>query len=298
MCGNPTLPEASEACCAFGSTTATRNSKYDGERMPFGAAVDRCKAMSKNICDFNHVSGDYQKVAHTYYWTSDDCQIRLKIKDDGMVTIVHQTFDSPNQVPHIRDGNENWFKVYWEDGNYPKASNECDGLCKVVDGDTCLCGTSVSKSRGFGTVPGSVEVILEKLFIGFPDPNIINTESYVSTYDPITGITTHLKDGSFDTSTVFEFSDVKGRTFFVKNSVETVQVRSLGNEYTSYSLGYSFRNAPQFMSFVPYGEYYIQIMANTSVRNLHSSIRYRNPTSFSCSSISYYLLLLHRIYRP
>ena len=143
-----------------------------------------------------------------------------------------------------------WFKVYWDGNNFPKAINECDGLCQVVEGDACLCGTTVSKSRGFGGVPSSLEEILEKLFIGFPDPNIFNSDSYTPTYDPQTGVTTHVKDGSFDSSTVFEFSDNKGRQFFIKNSVETVQVRSLDNGYT----GYSFRNAPQFMSFVPTGE--------------------------------------------
>ncbi len=255
MCGNPSLPEASEACCSFGSTTASRNSNYDGERMPFGTASDRCTDVSKKICDFSRVDGVYHKIGYSYFWTSDECLIRVKVKGNGMVTIVHQTYDTISsdtavQVPHMRDENENWFKVYWDNDNYPTASNECDGLCQVVEGDSCLCGTSVSKSRGFGGPPGSVDEILERLFIGFPNPNIVNSESYSSTFDPKTGVTIHLKDGVYDTYTVFEFSDEKGRQFFVKNSVETVQVRTLENSYT----GLSFRNAPQFMSFVPTGE--------------------------------------------
>ncbi len=256
MCGNPVLPEASEACCSFGSATAYRNSKYDGERMSFESASERCKEDSKDICDFAGLRGDYHKIRYAYYWTSQDCFIRVKIKNDGWVTIVHQTYDTiasdtAFQVPHMRDENENWFKVYWTDDKYPKAENQCDGVCDVVDGDSCLCGTSVSKRRGFSGVPGSVEEIVEKLFIGFPNPNVYNSESYTATYDHKTGVTTHVKDNLFDSSTVFEFSDDKGRDFFVKNSIETVQVRGLQN---GLSTGYSFRNAPQFMSFVPTGE--------------------------------------------
>ncbi len=256
MCGNPVLPEASEACCSFGDTRAYRNSKYDGERMPFGTASSRCQEDAKDICDFSYVYGDHHKVRYSYYWTPNKCLIRVKIKSNGMLTVVHQTYDTissdtATQVPHMRDENENWFKVYWDNNNYPKAENECDGLCEVVDGDSCLCGTSVSKTRGFAGVPDSVEEIVEKLFIGHPDPNIFDSESYTGTYDPKTGVTTHLKENKVDSSTVFEFSDDKGRRFFVKNTVENVLVRSLeGNDYT----GYSFRNVPQFMSFVPTGE--------------------------------------------
>ncbi len=250
MCGNPNLVEAAEACCSFGSLTASRNSNYDGERMSFATAMNRCNAVSKNICDFYRVEGPSHKISYNFFWTSDDCQIRVKIGNDGMVTIVHEPFDSTHIELHVGIENENWFKVYWEGDKYPTALNGCDGICSVVNGDSCLCGTSVSKTVGFRKPPSSVDEILKKLHIGSLNPKIIDSDAYSSTYDPETGVTTHLKDEIFDSSTVFEFSDDKGRTFFVKNSAENVQVRSLKNGYS----GYSFRNAPQFMSSVRYGK--------------------------------------------
>ncbi len=250
ICGNPTLIEAAEACCNFGSVAASRNFNYDGERMSFATAEKQCNAVSKNMCDFSYVNGPRHQTNYNFFWTSDDCQLRVKIGNDGMVTVVHEPFDSTNVEMHVGIENENWFRVYWEGDKYPTALNGCDGLCRVVNGDSCLCGTAVSKTIGFRKPPNSVEEILEKLFIGSLDPKIIDSNSYSSTYDPETGVTTHLKDETFDSSTVFEFSDDKGRTFFVKNSIETVLVRSLNNVYS----GYSFRNAPQFMSFVRWGK--------------------------------------------
>ena len=47
-CANPLLAVASEACCSLGSTTATRNYIYDGERLTFASAKARCVNDSKN----------------------------------------------------------------------------------------------------------------------------------------------------------------------------------------------------------------------------------------------------------
>ncbi len=252
MCGNPVLPEASEACCPFGSTDASRNLKYDGERMTLESAEGRCEEIGSSICSFYKVDESAYHKKSNYFWTPDTCNIHLKINSDGMVTIIHQpAIDASNKVLHLDENNENWFRVYWRDGTYPKAVNECDGACEVVNGDSCLCSTSVSKSRGFGRTPGSVEEMLDKLFIGFPDPSIVDSENYSSSLDSDSGITTHLKNGMFDLNTAFEYTDDKGRHFFVKNSVETVQVRGLSSGTFT---GYSFRNAPQFMSFVPSGK--------------------------------------------
>ena len=249
MCGNPALDEASEACCSFASTTATRNAKYDGERMRFSTATERCKEVSKNICDFSSVGGDRHKISN-YFWTSDDCQLRLKIRSDGMIAIIHQPFDSSNRVQHLEDNNENWFRVYWKGDKYPNALNDCDGVCEVVNGNSCLCGSSpVSKSIGFSSTPATVKELLGKLHIGFPDPSIFDS-NYTSSFYPDSGITVHLKNDLFDSTTAFEFLDKKGRRFFMKNSIETVRVHGVTSGYT----GYSFRNAPHFMSFVPSGK--------------------------------------------
>eukprot|EP00554_Chaetoceros_debilis_P007442 CAMPEP_0194077066 /NCGR_PEP_ID=MMETSP0149-20130528/3732_1 /TAXON_ID=122233 /ORGANISM="Chaetoceros debilis, Strain MM31A-1" /LENGTH=4275 /DNA_ID=CAMNT_0038757959 /DNA_START=113 /DNA_END=12940 /DNA_ORIENTATION=+ len=246
MCGNPNLIEASGACCSFGKTTADQVSRYDGERLPYESAKERCNDESQFLCNFSEVN-DYYNEKDLFFWTPSDCQIRMKINGAGMVTVVHQPYDGSTRVYHLDEDNENWFKVYWKDDSYPKAANGCDGLCDVIDGHTCLCGTSVSKGRGFRSAPSSVDDLLEILFIGAFDPQISDPESYSSTVDPTTGITTHLKNGVFDSTTIFEINDDKGRHYFVKNSIETVNLISVDDGFS----GYSFRNAPHFMSFVP-----------------------------------------------
>jgi len=250
MCANPKLPDASEACCDFlSSFRATRNSKYDGERMVLATATDRCEQDSREVCDFNRIDGDRHKNS-MYFWTSDDCYVRVKVSPDGMITVVHHPTDSTNIVSHLDEENENWFRVYWNKDEYPKARNDCDGACEVIAGDSCLCSTQVTNRQVFSAAPRSITEALEKLTIGALDPNIFAPNSFTSSHDPNTGITTYLKNGNFNTNAVFELTDDKGRHYFLKNSEEAVQVRSITRS-GGLNTGYSFRNAPQFMSFVP-----------------------------------------------
>ena len=250
MCANPNLPDASEACCDFGSTTATRNSQYDGERMRLSTATNRCSEDSKNLCDFYYVSGSRHKNS-MYFWTSNDCELRVKVNSEGRVTVVHHLAESSNEVLHVNDDNENWFRVYWNTYNgYPKAENNCGSLCDVI-GNSCLCGIHVVKRQAFNKAPASVSEIMEKLVIGAVDPRVFSPGSYSSTVDLDTNITTHLdSDNDFNQNTIFEFSDEKGQHYFLKNYIEIVLVRGIEGGNT----GYSFRNAPQFMSFTPTGK--------------------------------------------
>ena len=79
-------------------------------------------------------------------------------------------------------------------------------------------------------------------YIGAPDPRLFDSGTYSSSVIADTGITVHLRSGQYKENTIIEFSDDKGRHIFLKNDEEAVVVR--GGEYR-------FRNAPQFMSFVP-----------------------------------------------
>ena len=250
MCANPNLPDASEACCDFGSTYATRNSEYDGERMKWNTSTNRCSEISKDSCDFHYVTGSYHKNSN-YFWTPNDCELRVKVKADGRVTVVHHIFDSSNEVLHVDRANENWFKVYWNGyNNYPRVENGCDSLCDVVD-MACVCGTYVKKRKVFNKAPTSATSMVEKLFIGAVDPSISNPGSYSSTFDSSTNITTYLEIGSnFNQNTIFEYTDDKGRRYFLKNSAEIVLLKGIHGNSTEYS----FRNTPQFMSLIPPGK--------------------------------------------
>jgi hypothetical protein len=101
MCANPELPDATEACCEqLSNFYAERNSLYDGERMRLTTAHERCDNISRKICDFNRVQGNRHKNS-MYFWTSDDCNLRVKINSSGMVTVVHKPTDSTNVVSHV-----------------------------------------------------------------------------------------------------------------------------------------------------------------------------------------------------
>ena len=249
MCANPVLPVASEACCDFASTNAVRNNIYDGERMTFSSAGDRCSDASKQLCDFTIVGGWHERHKnYNYFWTKDPCILRVKIDKKGLVTVVHFPSDYTKKVSHVNDDNENWFKVHWDTGSFPMLSNECDGVCEPIPSETaCLCNTAVSKARVFSSMPASIDDALSKLKVGSLNPNMFEPGTYTAVTDSETQITAHLKGDTFDTETIFEFTDRKGRTYFLKNMKETVLVKGITGSFT----GYSFRNMPQFMSFVP-----------------------------------------------
>lgn len=237
MCGNPRVFEASEACCAAFEDDANRFSEYDGERVSYGTAQERCFLQSAELCNFDKVLGDKTKVSPYFYWTPDDCQIRVKIKSDGRVTLVHHLLNDQDKVMHVNEENENWFKVYWDNNSYPVVENGCDGLCDVY-GNTCICETLVTERVVFDVSPASKDQALANLYIGHPKLSLYGI--YNSTYDSSTDITTHTINGMIDSKSVFEFTDDKGRHLYLKNSIEKVYLRGID---TDGIMGYSFRNS-------------------------------------------------------
>ena len=247
MCADPRLPVASEACCSIGSNYAIRNSLYSGERLSHATAESRCTEISKEICNFFRVDGHYHLISG-YFWTADSCLLQVKVKRDGMVAIVHQPSSFLEQVQHVNGDNNNYFRVYWgRGGDYPTVDNDCGNVCQVLSEGSCLCNTRVIENAVFDSNPSSKSEVMEKLSIGAVDPSIFDTGTYSSIVDPDTDITIHLKDNQFTSDTIFEFEDIKGRTFFMKNSMSSVHLKAITGGYT----GQSFRNAPQFMSFIP-----------------------------------------------
>jgi hypothetical protein len=241
MCANPKLSDASEACCEqLDQYRATRNYSFDGERMRRDTARNKCAAVNRDICDFSRVVGDRHKTS-IYYWTSDDCDIKVKVNVEGMVTIVHQPSDSTKLVSHVDESNENYFRVYWKENEFPTASIEC-GECELMSDGSCLCETVVAERQVFNRAPRSKGKILEKLFIGALGPDSFEPNKYTMTYDSGTGVKTYVSNGNYGLDTIFSFVDDKGRQFRLKNSAEMVIVK--GGDYL-------FRNAPHFMNFVP-----------------------------------------------
>ncbi len=246
MCANPNLPEASTACCEqLHKHWATRTNIFDGERMLFSTAESRCSELEghKELCDFVRVRGDDERHKNSnFFWTTDTCDIKVKVNIEGKVAIVQRPRDYRELVKHIQDGNENYFKVFWKHNNFPQASRHNCGNCDALDDGSCLCSTFVSEQQVFQEAPSSKRIILQNLFIGAPDPSTFaGANAYSSSYNSATGIRTYVKNSKIDKNTIFEFADEKGRQYRLKNTKEIVMVQN-GD--------YSFRNAPHFMSMV------------------------------------------------
>jgi hypothetical protein len=247
MCADPGIPVASEACCSIGNNRAARNSKYSGERVLFTTAQARCTEVSKEICDFYSVDGEYY-LNTGYFWTADSCLLRVKVKRDGMVAIVHQPSDFLERVAHVSEDNTNYFRVFWDrDRSYPTVENDCDGACLVLPEGACLCNTRVIDTIVFDNMPLSKSEAMEKLRIGAINPQTFDSGTYSTITDAETNITAHLKNDEFNLETIFEYVDEKGRRFFMKNSRSSVYLSGI----TSGNTGQAFRNPPQFMSFIP-----------------------------------------------
>jgi len=133
----------------------------------------------------------------------------------------------------------NWFRVYWNDGDYPgsSSSNTCAARnCGETEDGNCLCTTTVAESVVFDNInPLSKIDVLSQLFIGATGPQNFSVPS------PGDGFIAHIVANAVDASTVFEVQD-NGKTFFLKNIKSTVKLS------TDNIPAPSFRNPPHFMS--------------------------------------------------
>ncbi len=247
MCADPKLPVASVAC-SIDKNVGEIISKYSGERITFSTAESRCNRASKLLGD--SISGVYghEFLSDGYFWTTDPCLLKVKIRRDGTVTIVHKPNKFTQQVEHVSVKNGNYFKVHWErGGDYPTVDNDCNGDCEVLSEGACLCDTSVVEHTVFKSMPSSKAEIVEKLSVGGFDPTIFDEGTYTPVVSNNGDFIVHLKDNEFSVETIFEYEGDKGRTFFTKNVHNSVHLRAKSGGYT----GQSFRNPPQFMSFIP-----------------------------------------------
>jgi hypothetical protein len=224
MCANPALPYASEACCNQEDSSVSnpgRNYLYEGERMSFAFANDRCNG---NLCTFARIDSNRRYTG--YHWTTSSCDTWAKVNSDGHVAIVHNVDDrlSADTVPlHVSEESLNYFKVYWGGrGEYPSSvdndnnmNNNCGGgKCRILDDGSCLCQTNVVNEQVFYYGQATPSDILSSLSIGAMDPSV-----YGSEYSPESGsgFVAHVQTpGVYDGTTIFEVVDPVGRKRFLK----------------------------------------------------------------------------------
>lgn len=170
----------------------------------------------------------------------------MKVNAIGQVALVYEPDDYAYLHPHIDVANRNFFKVYW-DGKYPLNNNDVpegnscgNGVCQSLSTGGCLCDTSISISRVFKSMPGSVDEVLTKLTIGAFDPEAYDSGTFVNVLTE-NGVTAHMTvAGVFTKDTVFVVTDSHGRIRRFKNSKEYVRIQGAPE--------FAFRNAPSFMS--------------------------------------------------
>jgi len=89
MCANTDLAHAREACCREDRVSEVNPAMmesnvtyfYDGERMRYETARDRCVAYGRDLCFYEWLeiksSNDSRKLG--YHWTNRDCAINVKV---------------------------------------------------------------------------------------------------------------------------------------------------------------------------------------------------------------------------
>ena len=164
-----------------------------------------------------------------------------------MVAIVHspvlKSDDNRREIfISVHPDNTNYFKVHWDGSNYPRASNQCLGICQQVT-ENCLCNMQVLEETVFTSVPSADEV-LNQLKIGHADPSRYDSAFYTKMIEN-DSIAVFKKSGGadFDQNTLFRITH-NGEITFFKNSRSTVFITNNGGSRSDYR----FRNPPHFLN--------------------------------------------------
>ena len=162
-----------------------------------------------------------------------------------MVAMVHEpaTLQSGYIVDaRVSQTNPNFFRVSWDSGAYPKASdNSCTASgCQIVNGDECFCSVNLIESQVFSSaVPTDPEDILSELTIGAVDPSALGTHYLASSNNDI-DVWHENGTYGFSKDTIIAVSHYRGKRTFLKNMRSTIEVAG--------SPQLTFRNPPHFLN--------------------------------------------------
>lgn len=234
ICANPDLPVAREACCRPDTREDVKQAKmvsgvthlYEGERMTWARANDRCRDYGSSLCRFAslEVSPHDAKFRRGFHWTDqEECDILVKVDRDGRIAIVHDVRGATDVVPyHLNlDHTTNFFHVFWDESNqYPGEETSCSMLnCLPLEDGTCLCRTETKETAVFGSLFGITrDDIMSKLFIGTSGPGAGSSSMYVR------DVIAHLVEGKVDEKTVFEVRNKDDEPIFLRNLVSSVSL--------------------------------------------------------------------------
>eukprot|EP00571_Detonula_confervacea_P017647 CAMPEP_0172312770 /NCGR_PEP_ID=MMETSP1058-20130122/18549_1 /TAXON_ID=83371 /ORGANISM="Detonula confervacea, Strain CCMP 353" /LENGTH=2999 /DNA_ID=CAMNT_0013026315 /DNA_START=101 /DNA_END=9097 /DNA_ORIENTATION=+ len=192
MCAHKLQPVATETCCQSDGSNSDIKCNYHGEYVTYATNTDRCAASDRAVCPAatNSISNQDKCSGQTGYnpgspkynhfsWTAGTCNIKVKVRLDGMVALVHSVPEAPFKVVKYVElgvGNMNFFHVPWPKDDYvkdelfPTIDNECgESTCAMQDDWTCLCDVTVTNTPAFSVVPTDAAEIRSKLKVGaFP----------------------------------------------------------------------------------------------------------------------------------
>lgn len=235
--------------------------KYSGEKVSYSLNEERCNSYGGTVCDAERIFpyGQNQTCGlgipnwlPSFRWTNQTCTVQVKVDNAGMISIVHdpnldintvlqskgETLQSIHQP--VSPDNNNYFKVKWNQGQFPSALNQC-GSCQQL-GNNCLCEVSVSEDKIFSQVPKANEA-LKKLTIGSPHPDF-----YDKGYQLVSetnGVQLYLvpEDNPKITKRAIFGVWSRGQLKYYRNIKSEVSIANGEQSYT-------FRNPPSFLSII------------------------------------------------
>mmetsp|Transcript_36280 Transcript_36280/g.71395 ORF Transcript_36280/g.71395 Transcript_36280/m.71395 type:complete len:470 (+) Transcript_36280:3-1412(+) len=277
MCADPRNILAAESCCksegSGSQSDAVRFCKYNGERMKYSSAVDRCSKNGQEQCNPKRFGQglcmDGQEKKIVYSWSKAGCVTRAKIYYKATYMIARVDFPDPDWAgkryvrSFVGDGTFNYFKVAWNgEVSAPNDSSSCDSkpsCYSVVDG--CICDTNVVETTAFpaGSDITSKDDILKTLRIGAFSPAMFDAGDYkalgdcgvpggVKIYSKTSGGCSSLK-----IDTIFKVVDNYGVERYLKNMISNVEIKGIAN--------LSFRNPVHVVDLV-----------NRSLRDIHYEV--------------------------
>ena len=213
MCVDKKSVSASAACCNSGRK-AIQFCEFHGERLSFGVGQERCKAAGRSLCDFTNLDSKCSTLG--YFWTDQPCSVDFKVREDGYISLVHKPAGG-RVLSYLAQNNVNFFRVNWE-GDHPKPSNNCLGICAKA-GDVCSCEVKVVESAVFDRMPGKTEVE-GQLHIGSLAPDVHETYTLVKNEGGVK-LFALAKEDPFRPTSIFEVQ-VHGKQKFFRNKMSMV----------------------------------------------------------------------------
>lgn len=234
-CVDENWPVAAAACCDENFSSIHDTCKYTGELVTFMVAKSRCANKGKDICTYNDVSWSgcgFCCNYDGYFWTDNSCNVFLIVDEKGNVSLEKDTSKDTKSYDA-----STFFRVHWENNNYPHGGNLCGNEICEVFGQYCRCMVHVEDTRVFSSLPTRQE-ILTSLHIGGMNPDLKKYAAEQKFED----ITVHIENDQFPygKSTVFEVLDDFGITKYLMNMKSIVKIGP-----------FQFRNTPTFFNTIP-----------------------------------------------